>query len=344
MQGPAMGKSPSKTARSTNRQLFSGLKPYMTGVARGRCGRHGLYSLCIRASISKCFEFNLAVTHLSKLKISFFALASLRGICEDLIVLRFIGRMPTDDRQAVLAALMSHEIATRTKLQDAFFSAIRPQQPVLRLQDADAQIARAEAAARDVWKRNGWPNFNKGPMPPVRQIAEKQGLHQLSVLYDYFYRLTSAGVHFNVQSLLRSGWGDLEKAVVFSPTNFHEYFKRFCALYGAFMYCLYFEFFRDVLRPETHVREIVGKIRENVLMAPRWPEMITYEEMNLRPPEHGETLRVVASALQAVSRKRLISKGVNYQNERSAERRLMKRLLGIIGDGMRQRPQAVDSE
>ena len=149
-----MKKPTSKAKRTSNREHFQTLRPYMKKIVTGRPGRHRLYSLCVRASISKCFEFNLAVPHLSKLEISFFALAALRGICEDLIVLRFIGGLPPKDREAIVTALMSHEVATRTKLQDAFFSAIRPQQPVLRLRDVDSQIAKTEASARDVWNRH----------------------------------------------------------------------------------------------------------------------------------------------------------------------------------------------
>jgi hypothetical protein len=79
-------------------------------------------------------------------------------------------------------------------------------------------------------------------MPQIRQIAEKQGRHHLAILYDYLYRLTSAGVHFGVQSLLRSGWGN-PKQFVFSTKNFDAYFANYCSLYGAFLFCLYFEFF-----------------------------------------------------------------------------------------------------
>jgi hypothetical protein len=247
-------------------------------------------------------------------------------MCEDLIVLSYIGKMPSKDREELVKALSGEEIATRVKLQDAFFSAIRPQQPVLRLQDPDTLIALNGAAARAIWQRHGWPNLSKGTMPRVRQIAEKQGLHQLAILYDFLYRLTSAGVHFNVQPLLRSGWGN-PKEFVFSARNFHGYFSNYCSLYGRFLFCLYFEFFGAVLRPTANERAIVDKIREGVLFTPRWPEMVTYEEMNQKPPTDAETMRMVISAFQAVSRKRLISKGVNYNKKRSGERRLISRAL-----------------
>jgi hypothetical protein len=281
-----------------------------------------MFSLCVKASICKCFDFNLTVRDDTQSESAFFAMSTLRGICEDLIVLRYVKGMPSVDREALIAALIGHETATRIKLQDNFFAAIRPQQPVLRLNDADGQIASNEAAAQAVWNRHGWPNLKKGAMPQIRQIAEKQGLPVLSILYDYLYRLTSGGVHFNVQSLLRSGWGPSPKRFQFSTRHLQPYFSAYCATYGAFMFCLYFEFFGSILRPLPKVSATVAKIRENLLFTPRWPEMVTFEEMNLKVPEQGTTLRMIFSAFQAATRKRLVSRSVNYVDKSSTEHRL----------------------
>jgi len=325
-----------KTKDGSNElKQFKALTTYMASVAKGTIHRHRMYSLCVKASACKCFEFNLAVRDFAISKSAFFAMASLRGMCEDLIVLRYISTMPPKDREELVKALSGHEIVARIKLQDAFFTAVRPQQPVLSLNDADTVIASTGAAARAIWQRHGWPKLDKGAMPQIRQIAEKQGLHQLAILYDFLYRLTSAGVHFNVQSLLRSGWGS-QKQFVFSAKNFQGYFANYCSLYGQFLFCLYFEFFSAVLRPTAKERTIVAKIRENVLFTPRWPEMVTYEEMNQKPPTDGETLRMLVSAFQAVSRKRLISKGVNYNKKQSSERRLISRALKELSRGLTQ--------
>jgi hypothetical protein len=310
---------------------IAALTPFVRDLSKGSLSRHSLYTLCIRASLSKCFEFNLALGEIAQSEHSFFAMASLRGICEDLIVLNYLKKMPYEERETLLKALMGEEIATRSKLQEAFFLTIRPQQPVFRLNEAERLAESNASAARDVWNRHGWPNLNKSAMPQIRQIAEKQGLHQLATLYDYLYRLTSAAVHFNVQSLLRTGWGKSPRDFVFSTKNFHGYFHAYCSFYGVFMLCLYFEFFNSTLRPTAKVKSSIAKMREGILLKPRWPEMITFEEMNLKVPQTG-TLHFIASAAQAASRRRLISKGVNYRNKRSSERQLL-RLLGKILTG-----------
>ena len=39
--------------------LFRALGDYATAVSRGRMQKGRLFSLCVRASLSKCYEFNL---------------------------------------------------------------------------------------------------------------------------------------------------------------------------------------------------------------------------------------------------------------------------------------------
>ena len=310
------------------------LAGYMDRVSKGNLGRHQLYSLCIKASVSKCYEFNLSIEHLAKSESAFFAMSTLRGMCEDLIVLGGMRKMASADRQVLIAAISQQELGSRVELQRRFFSSFRPQQAVLNFKDAQSIIEGHEAAARGIWNKYGWPNLSKGAMPQVRQIAEKQGSERLAILYDYLYRLTSSGVHFSVQSLLRSGWGPNLKNFKFSTKSFHQYFLEYCSLYGAFMFCLYFEFFGAVLRPGARERAIIGKLREQVLFTPRWPEMVTFEEMNLEPPKEGRTLQMIVSALQAVSRRRLIAKGLDYQKENSSERRLTMQILRLLAEGM----------
>jgi hypothetical protein len=315
-----------RKAKSTHSDLkhFNALRPYIAKAAKGRLGRHHLFSLCVKASLSKCFEFNMAARANSKYGDLFFAVSSLRGICEDLIVLRFIKGLPSSDRSRLISALSNHETCSRISLQDKFFSAVRPQQPVLRIKDADQQIALAETAARAIWNRHGWSNLKSGALPQIRQIAEKQGVPTLLNLYDYLYRLTSAGVHFSVQSLLRSGWGANQREFYFSTKNFRQYYTLYCTVYGAFMLCLYFEFFGSVLRPGPRVTDIVNTIRQDLLYTPRWPEMVTFDEMNLKAPHEGSVAQMIMSAFQAVTRKRLISRSVDYTNKSKSETRLVR--------------------
>lgn len=198
-----------------------------------------------------------------------------------------------DERQRdELAWLLTiHELYDRFAVQAAFFDAVRPDQPVLR--PKHSSLDEVEDKIRDIWKSNGWPGLKKGYMPRVRQIAEKHHFDLLTTVYDYLYRLTSGMVHFNPHVLLRSGWGNDPVNVTFSPRNFDTYYLAFAQTYSLLLLCLYFELFSDLLEVSGD-REtlVVQQIRDRLLEHPRWPEMVTYEEMNKEPPRGQEIMRM----------------------------------------------------
>lgn len=287
-----------------DKKRFVALKPFIEANQTLKLERGELFRLCIRSSLVKCYEFNLLVRREEDKELAFFWIPSLRGICEDLIVLNFIKGLPKPERESLINLMMQHDICTRVETQVAFFSVARPQQPVLNYKDVDKRLAELESKIRVIWKAHGWPGMKRGAMPQIRQIAEKQGNAILGRLYDYLYRLTSGTVHFSVQSLLRLGWGTT-KSTTFSTSNFSNYFSMFGQVYGSYLFCLYFEFFGRYLRPGPEVKQIVDEIRESLLLNPRWPEMVTFEEMNLTPPKTG-VLNILYSVLQAQKTKRLM--------------------------------------
>ena len=284
-------------------RLFGKIKPFIEKVAVCSISRDKLFHSCIRASIVKCFEFNLHARQ--KSDDAFFSLPVLRGICEDLIVLNFIQGMPEKDREDLIQLMMLVDAGTRAKYQDAFFTAVRPQQPVLRYKDIDARIEEFEGQMREIWQRHGWPGLKKKAMPQTRELADKQGSPVLTYLYEYLYRLTSQTVHFNVGSLMRSGWGEPDNCT-FSTRHFNPYFSAFGKIYGAYLFCVYFEFFTDFLQPDSEVNETIKEIRKWVIRQSRWPEMLTFEEMNLKVPQKNGVLRFVHSFIQAEESKGFI--------------------------------------
>ena len=290
-----------------DKQQFKKLKSYIEKTRIGEKVKNRLFSLCIKASLSKCYEFNMLVRNQSDSTDAFFWLPALRGICEDLIILNFIKGLPHHDREKLIGSLMMHEVCTRVECQKSFFKENRPQQSVLGIQGGPTEIRNLETIIQAIWNSHGWPNLRHGVMPKVRQIAGRQGKHVLINLYDYLYRLTSGSVHFNVQSLLRSGWGESTRKMTFTPKNFHHYYSIYAQFYGAFLFCIYFEFFGKFLVPGKAVSEIVSQIRKSLWLQQRWPEMVTFEEMNLKPPKEN-VLKDALSVMQALERKRIIPK------------------------------------
>lgn len=299
-------KKPHPSRPISDRKHFQALKPFMQKVSIGSI-RRPFFSLCVKASIAKCFEFNVAVRKKREFDDAFFWMPALRGICEDLIVLNFVKDMPHADREQLIRSLMSHDVHSRAKSQEVFFSQTRAHQPVLRIKDVSTKLATIESNAQRIWNAHGWPGLQHGTMPQIRQIAERQGQPVLASLYDYLYRLTSAAVHFNVQSLLRSGWGPSKANFTFSTKNFQIYYASYTRVYGSFLFCVYFEFFGKFLKPGPKVTRIVNEIRKELLLEQRWPEMVTFEEMNLKPPEPNILMQTLFLVMESEKRKRLIS-------------------------------------
>ena len=261
------------------------------------------FELAVKASFSKCFDFIKHIMLPGNSEHVYFSIPILRSVCEDIIVLAFLRSCMIDDRSELLKQLMLHETLTGIKAQHAFFRLARPQQPVLSPGD-DKALDKVEDEIRLFWQRNGWPNMSRGTMPPTRQIAEKQGREVLAILYDYIFRLTSSTVHFNVSSLIRTGWGPDVQNLTFTHKNFGAYYLSFAETYGLFLFCLYFELFESVI-PSSEVADEVEHIRKRLFYLPRWAEMVTFEEMNMVPPRTSIT-NMLASAWQSISTSRLL--------------------------------------
>jgi hypothetical protein len=257
-------------------------KPIVDRLSHYRIGKGRLFGCCLRASFARAFEFVEIAASRKEADDAFFLVPALRGITEDVIYLRFMSRLSADQRDVLATNLMQLELSDKLRKQEAFFRVMRPFQPVL--SSSGSSTAEIEEQVREIWRANGWPGLQK-TNPPTREIAQKSDPGLLEVVYDYIYRLTSGVVHFNPQVLLRSGWGNTGSAFRFSTRNMAPYYLAFAQIYGCYLFCLYFEFFGGMLRVGKATAENVSQLREYLLMQSRWPEMVTFEEMNVKVPE-----------------------------------------------------------
>ena len=62
------------------------------------------------------------------------------------------------------------------------------------------------------------------------------------------------------------------------------YYLAVNQVYGSYLLCLYFEFFGEFLQPNQEEENTVTELRKYLLERPRWPEMVTFEEMNVPDP------------------------------------------------------------
>lgn len=262
-------------------EVISPLRPFVERTSVVRSPMENVFSSCLKASFVSAFEF-VDIASKEEVGSAFFLTPALRRLTEDIIYFRYMSDRPEQARERVIRDMMELEVMRNLKHQDSFFSRFRPFQPVIGEQEVD--IRKIEENIRLFWKNNGW-RLNNRVSPSVKDIAKASDPGLLDIVYDFIYRLASGAVHFNPQVLLRSGWGDKSmEEIKVSPGNMGRYYVSLNKIYGSFLLCLYFEFFGQFLRPRQEEKVIVKELRE-YLYGFRWPEMVTFEEMNIDVPK-----------------------------------------------------------
>ena len=281
------------------------LRPFVERTANVTFDGQNVFMACLVSSFVKSFEF-VELTSRSDDDSALFLTASLRSIAEEIILLNHLSGFNHDTREFVLIRLMELEVTQNARYQNRFFRTFRPFQPVMPERINDEERLKKELT--DFWQQNGWPNFQprtSTATPPTSEIAAKSKPRLLEVVYDFIYRLSSNSVHFRPGVLLRMGWGPDMSHMTFSPKHLSHYYLTMCQVYGCYLLCLYFELFDRILKPTQGESEAVVELRRYLLWIVRWPEMVTFEEMN-HPAPSGETL---VSALLHGSYVRIMESG-----------------------------------
>ena len=262
------------------RQLLSPLRPFATRYSKVNYIEGQMYSCFLSASFIRAFEF-AELSSRQEPESAFFVAPALRGITEDIIYLEFLSGIGPDTREQFLLNMVQLEAHKLANVQIQFFRRFRPSQLVLGPPKSDEREIRKKL--KEFWKKNGWQDSGRVP-PSTEAIAKQSGTFQLSILYDFVYRFTSTMVHFNTEVLLRNGWLQGSGNFKFSTSNMGKYYLSVCQIYGCFLLCIYFEFFGEFFRLSQSEEIAVQKLRSYLLGVPRWPEPLTFEEMNHSRP------------------------------------------------------------
>src|SRR6267154_3217508 len=245
--------------------------------------REGLFRGVLRAAFIRSFEFACSIHSYSLDQAnehSVFLSAALRGICEDLIALKFIRRLKRKDRDEVVKIRMLVSTGEAIAKQAAFFRKSRPFQPVIRkFMDQVDLTAEKDRLTVIGHQSNMWSTSKK--LPPIEQMARRVKLGQF---YEFIYAVTSEIVHFSVRVSLRSGWGNVPKQVSFSMKNFCRYYLEFSQFYSIYMLTKFCRTFKKDFNFSEGFMDMIGQMEETLDERLRWPEAVTYEEMNQRNP------------------------------------------------------------
>jgi hypothetical protein len=252
--------------------------------------REGLFRGVLKAAFIRSFEFAKSVQKYTLDQANeeaFFLSAALRGTCEDLIVLKFIRRLKRKDRDEVIQIKMLVSTGEAIGKQAAFFRKTRPFQPVIQNFVDQAKLDAGKDRLTVIGQQSKLWNTSK-KLPPVEQMAKRVHLGQF---YEFIYAVTSEMVHFSVRVALRSGWGKIPKQVSFSTKNFCRYYLEFSQFYSMYMLTKFCRTFRKDLHFSDGFMDIINEIEETLDERLRWPEAVTFEEMNQQNP--NELMRAV---------------------------------------------------
>ena len=251
----------------------------------------------LNASFIKNLEFNLSITASGENNLFFF-LPILRGLCEDIIFINYtFNVIEKSDRQVFILLCQALDWEKSIAAQDTYFSSVRDFQPVLTVKminDIILDKIDVDLIQNTLREKYGW----RRKFPTVKQIAEDGAM---SDLYDFLYAATSRLVHFNPQNLLQMTWGEIDrnvgkiKKIKISLEHFKKYYSDFCLFYGFLLFKTFVNTFQEILKVD--LSDELTQI-EDFFKAKRWPELITFEEMNISVEEGRKMFHLEKNGLK----------------------------------------------
>lgn len=273
--------------------ILDELEPIVHRCATGNVRADGFYLLSTRAAFAKNYEINRFLQSKEAALNAFAVTSALRGVCEDVIVLKFLSTFTRRDRDEAVGILMMKSVLEFMQQQTAFFSKYRPSQPILEAKDVSSEIQGLKLRLRGFRKSYKWKKHRE--WPSMREMAAAT---DLLPLYDFLYAGTSSFVHFSPNNLIRMGkvlggaGGAGGEKMFFSTTNFSDYYNSFNRFYGLFLFITFCTTFAHTLGCRADMQPPVEKLMRALDEELRWPELITTEEMNMQ--EVSQMLRLMA--------------------------------------------------
>lgn len=260
-------------------------------------GEIDFYTSVLAAAFTKLYDFCLwALESDGDRGEHYWASAVLRGSTEDIIFLSALQKMSLADRNEMVRLRLVHEIENDIATQSEFFSEPRRFQSVLSPKpDAEQQLNNVLDSMNSIWRKYRMDGGRIG-LGNMRNLADTASIVGF---YDYFYALTSRMVHFSPRVLMRQGWGNYQDGVLhaeYSASNFKHYYTAYVQTYSCLLLREFIERFNGDLTMPSAFDAAAARIDE-VCRKRRYPELVTYEEMNIEPP--NPLLRAIELVLRS---------------------------------------------
>jgi len=114
-------------------------------------------------------------------------------------------------------------------------------------------------------------------------------------LYEFIYAVSSDCVHFNPRIIVRNAWGDGKCSFEHSTKNFEDYYSALCKVYGIYLLSFFLREFSQELGLSPDTQPLIDSLSIKLSRELRWPEAVTYEEMNKPGPTDAD--RVLMRAM-----------------------------------------------
>jgi hypothetical protein len=279
----------------TPRQILEELEPVIRRCSSGNAEQDGPFLMSLRAALSKNFELNRFIQAHREAVNAFAITAALRGVCEDIIVLKFLGTFTKVDRDVAVGVLAMKNTLEFMHEQTAFFTTYRPSQPILEANDVSREIHGLKQRLRAFRRSYKWRKHRE--WPSVREMAQ---FTDLLPLYNFVYAATSQFVHYSPRNLLRMARRTASGKTTFSTSHFADYYNAFNRFYGPFLFITFCTTFAERLDCLDDIREGIEMLMRHLDEELRWPELVTMEEMDL--PTVAPTLRMMAHRARKIAR------------------------------------------
>jgi hypothetical protein len=207
--------------------------------------------------------------------------------------MKFVSKYFKSDSGEVLRQYMLHLLYSSVNAQTNFFGKTVPLQVSLSIKNIDKLMAQQELILKSLMAKHG---LNKDRLfPSVEHMAIDA---KLKHLYDFLYHATSRMVHFSPNVLARMGWYDKDGPTVFSSENFYKYYESFNKFYGPYLLIELCTTFKKELNLSKEFLAEIKSIKKSYTKYSVYPELITFEEMNLKRPTDNVLSRIIVEMSQ----------------------------------------------
>lgn len=257
-------------------ETINNMETYFVSHSHALKEKPPLFADIVKATIIKAYEFVASINGHHE-EYMYFTLPSLRGICEEYIVEKFIFVHFPESKDEIIQLRHSYDHFKSAIVQWKYFEINRPDQLLYYKDDFPGQMKAIQNKLRTIIRTKLPAAPGKGVFPSVYFMSKEIGELEL---YNYLYHASSTFVHFSPNNLLRMGWGNLPD-VQFSTSHFKLYYKDFSLFYGLLLLSKLCEWqTANGFLPsfDTNHCKTMDAILER---AARWPELVTFEEMNI---------------------------------------------------------------